>query len=268
MTDQQYYDNYSKLVFHLAECHELDRFLFSAIFEGKIKPMIKNTFSSYSDRFSAIDIEDVYQDIFIKLWTRCVSAYFMNEKYETDAAWFLGWCKIVVKNHITSLLRRPSLRTNETIDDPDRPLVLSAPGDASADVANREAVAAVFRAVAALPSKIEMKLVWYEIYLLVYSGEAKDRIEANRVFIERRSNITFGELMAHVLSGLYDASSAMGEDCGAEALGALGEGFDAMNEKIGDALGNDPVGKISDWIYKINKKLKETLPTEVMEWDT
>ncbi|MBR0303663.1 MAG: sigma-70 family RNA polymerase sigma factor [Clostridia bacterium] len=263
MTDQQYYECYSKLVERLAATHELDRYLFCSIFEGKIKPIIRNIFSGYSEHFSAIDIEDVYQDIFVKLWTNSVSAYFMNEKYESDASWFLGWCKIVAKNHVTSLLRRRSLKASETIDDPERPVVAVDPDAAADEVSNREAVASVLRSVASLPSKIEMKLVWYGIYLLVYRGEAEDRIEANRVFVERFSGVSWRELSERAVLWLCETEETLGEDCGAAALErASSDG--ASEDVIGDMLGDDPIGKISDWIYKINKRLKDSLPSEVM----
>ena len=81
MTDQQYYEAFSRLCATLAEKNELDAELFREIYDGKIKPIVRNSFSEVSSNFNSIDLEDAYQDLFIKLWTRCVGAYFTNGKY-------------------------------------------------------------------------------------------------------------------------------------------------------------------------------------------
>ena len=265
MTDQQYYECYEQLVNVLAQTGKLDGDMFYSIYEGKIRPIVRNVFSEYAGLFTSFDAEDVYQDIFIKIWTRCVGAYFMNDKYEKDAAWFLGWCKIVAKNHVTSLLRRSSLKTADTIDDPDHPLVVTDGSDPSRDVAARDSVKTVFIEALALNCKPEMKLTWFGVYLSVWTGEAEDRIDANRVFIARYSGKTLGELFDYVGKTLVrtvpeteDLVKKLGKE-----LGAVKDGRAKRDAALGDLLGDDPVGKISDWIYKVNKKLGETLPLEV-----
>jgi len=260
MTDQQYYDCYAKLASNLVEYHELDRDLFYAIFEGKIKPIIKNTFFDIAGSFTSIDLEDVCQDIFIKLWTRCVGAYFMNEKYETNAAMFLGWCKIVAKNHVTSLLRKKSLRPSETLDDPDHPIVVADMHDPSSELIRTEAVRAVFRAASALPSKAELKLTWFSVYLLIYSGEASDRIEATHMFCERYADAALGDVMRDVESRIADLCDL------SDVKDEIERG--RSDEPLGELLGDEPLAKVSDWLYKINKRLANSLPSEVVQWNT
>ena len=34
-----------------------------------------------------------------------------------------------------------------------------------------------------------------------------------------------------------------------------------------EMLGDDPLGKISDWVYKINKKLTEGMSAEGTQWN-
>ncbi len=264
MTDQEYYECYSLLESRLVETHELDPEIFLDIFEGKIKPIIRNTFTGLSGVFAATDLEDLYQDIFVKLWTRCVGAYFMNEKYETSAAWFLGWCKTVAKNHVTSLIRKKSERASETLDDPDHPITVVAPGDPAEEIARTEAVATVFSAIPSLPSKAELKLTWLSVYLSLYEGESADRIEATHLFCDKYRECTLGD----VLSDVNDAAARCGvftdKDALAPVMTELGDKRDAL---LSDVLGYDPLGKVSDWLYKVNKKLSTTLPPEVTKWN-
>jgi|GEM_PF-3051406 DNA-directed RNA polymerase specialized sigma24 family protein len=272
MTDQQYFDCYARLAAELVERHELNKELFYAIFEGKIKPIIKNVFADLSDRFAAVDLEDLYQDIFIKIWTRCVGAYFMNEKYETSAPMFLGWCKIVAKNHVTSMLRKKSLRAAETLDDPDHPVTVADTSEPISYIEQNDAVRSVFHAVLSLSSKVELKLSWFGVYLLVYGGEASDRTEATRLFAKRYAGETLGDLFLTVKSSLLSA----------DRIGIVEAEFSHISEELyrkddgrlkkdimmGELFGDDPLGKISDWLYKVNKKLANTLPAEVIQWNT
>lgn len=267
MTDREYFDCYERLSEILYEKHELDVDLFVSIFEGKVKPIIKNSFSGLADRFASIDLEDLYQDIFIKIWTRCVGAYFMNENYETSAAWFLGWCKTVAKNHVTSLLRKKSLKNNETLDDPEHPVTVSNSTDVSENIVNSDAVATVIKAASSLPSKAEMKLTWLGTYLLIYNGDASDRIEATHVFCERFADITFGSLLSEVKTMASQSPVLTGADVDFSSIEDELKG-ELKDARVGDALGGEPLSKVSDWLYKINKKLTGILPEEVMSWNT
>ena len=65
MTDQQYFDAYRELVVALYERHELDAGIFYGIYEGKIKPIVKNVYDRFGASFSSFDLNDIYQDIFI-----------------------------------------------------------------------------------------------------------------------------------------------------------------------------------------------------------
>ena len=85
MTDNEYFEAFSLLCEKLAKTKELDGELFWTIFEAKIRPIVKNAFSEVSSYFNAIDLEDMYHDLYIKLWRTSVAAYFMNEQYEIDA---------------------------------------------------------------------------------------------------------------------------------------------------------------------------------------
>ena len=261
MTDQQYYEAFSRLCATLAEKNELDAELFREIYEGKIKPIVRNSFSEVSSSFNSIDLEDAYQDLFIKLWTRCVGAYFMNGKYEISAPMFLGWCKIVIKNHVTSMIRKKSLRAAETLDDPDHPVTVADPSDPSAGLIDRDAVGAVFGAVLNVSAKCEMKLTWLGVYVPVYDGEADDRIAATHLFYDRWAPKTYRA----VLTGVKSSPGA------AKIYGSVSK-LDALDTDnpatVGEDLGDDPLGKISDRLYKINKKLAGVLPTEVGEWNT
>ncbi|MBQ7714948.1 MAG: hypothetical protein IJT70_03655 [Clostridia bacterium] len=269
MTDLQYTGLYGQLVDILNSSGELDPDIFYAVFDGKIRPMIMKSFSGLEHYFASFDLEDVTNDIFIKLWSGCVPAYFANEKYEHSPTWFLGWCKVVIKNHITSLLRKRSLRPEDTIDDPEHPLNVSDGSDPSKDIVIRESVSIVYRAVLALPSKPEMKLTWYGVYDLVFGREAYDKIGANRLFLKKYGDMPISYLYSCV-SDFILSTEWLG--IGKDDLAPLGVGI-ADGERTNDCvilsslLGDEPLSKISDWIYKINKKLSDSLPGEVIQWD-
>ncbi len=272
MTDQQYIECYTELVGTLTAKHELDDELFYRIFEGKIKAIVRNAYMPAAKNFSSFDFEDVCQDVFIKLWTKCVGAYFMNDKYEKDPAWFLGWCKIVVKNHVTSLLRDRSNFAQDPIDDPDRPVNVSVYSDPSKDIMLRELLVSMCSSVISLSSKAEMKLTWLGVYLPVYCGDAADKIEANHFFVEKYLDGTLYDLLLGVEKYLSDAGLsddvAHGMSEIAEELDRESGGARRRDAAMKDLLGDDPLGKISDWVYKINKKLSESLSPEVMQWNT
>lgn len=261
MTDTQYYEAFSLLCSTLSEKNELDAELFREIYEGKIKPIVRNSFSEVSSNFNSIDLEDAYQDLFIKLWTRCVGAYFMNDKYEISAPMFLGWCKIVIKNHVTSMIRKRSLRAEETLDDPDHPITVADSSDPSSAHIDRDAVGAVFNAVLKVGAKNEMKLTWLGVYVPIYDGEADDRIAATHLFYDRWEKETYRAL----LCGVKSSHGAVKIYRDVSKLDAL----DTDNPTtVGEDLGDEPLGKISDRLYKINKKLANVLPTEVVQWNT
>ena len=269
MTDQQYFECYAELVNKLASSRELDDELFYRIFEGKIKPIVRNAYMPAAGYFAAFDFDDVCQDIFIKLWTRCVGAYFMNDKYEKDPAWFLGWCKIVIKNHVTSLLRNKGNFAKDPLEDPDHPVTVSVYSDPSKDLILHEVLTSMCRALFSLSSKPEMKLTWLGVYLPVYCGEAADKIEANHLFIERYLGGTLRDLSLGVKAELEETPF----------FGEVADGFSRITDEIGqerggvrkedaevrELLGDDPLGKISDWVYKINKKLAEGLSSKVVD---
>ncbi len=271
MTDLQYTELYERLVVILNASGELDADIFYSIFDGKIRPIVMKSFSGLERYFASFDIEDVTNDIFVKLWSGCVAAYFSNEKYEHSPTWFLGWCKVVIKNHITSFLRKRSLRPEETLDDPEHPLNVSDGSDPSKEIVIRETVSTVYRAVLALPGKPEMKLVWYGVYDLVFGREAYDKIGANRLFLKKYSERPVSYLYSSVADFIL-SSEWLGIN--ADDLSPLGSELDAGGEDalsgryVASLLGDEPLAKISDWIYKINKKLSESSPAEVMQWNT
>lgn len=269
MTDKQYYEAYDILLRGVAERGELDDEVFFSIFEGKIRTIIRNVYYECSCNFASIDLEDICQDIFILLWKKSMSCYFLNEKYEKNASWFLGWCKIVVKNYVTTLLRRKSLKFGETLDDPDHPITVTDTSDSFAPVMMQEEVLAVYRFAVGLSSKIPMKFTWLGIYDLIYGGEAADKIEANHIFLERYSEKSLGFLWKDIKEfltsrGIINSS----EDCVNQIESALdADGGLMRNTLLKEYLGNDRLAKISDWVYKMNKKLTEGLPEEAAEWN-
>lgn len=264
MTDQQYFDCFNDIVKGLSNTGSIDDGLFYVVFEGKIKPIIRNVYSELFGKFSSIDYEDLCQDIFLKIWTRCVGAYFLNDNYDKNAAMFLGWCKVVIKNHVTSLIRKRSMRDHETLDDPDHPVTVSDGTDPSRSLAEADTVRTVITAVLGLNTADEMKLTWLGVYLPVYTGEADDRIEATHLFCDRFSDKTFGDVLSYA-ENVFETKDAIG--FGASHLKKLSGGVNGgplKEKRVGDSLGDDPLGKVSDRLYKINKKLAAKLPLEVI----
>ena len=264
MTDQHYFDCFNDLAKGLSDTGSIDDGLFYAIFEGKIKPIIRNVYSELFGRYSSIDFEDLCQDIFLKIWTRCVGAYFLNENYEKNAAMFLGWCKVVVKNHVTSLIRKKSVRDHETLDDPDHPVTVTDGKDPSGDLAETDTVKTVILTVLGLSATAEMKLTWLGVYLPIYSGDADGRIDATHLFCDRFSNKTFGDVFEYAKS-ILDSSAKLG--VGGAYLKDLESDVkngSLSDRVVGESLGDDPLGKVSDRLYKVNKKLSAKLPTEVL----
>ena len=272
MTDQQYCDHFNELVRVLEEKKELDDELFGAIFEEKIKPIVRKAFSPYAGNFAYFSQEDVCQDIFIKLWTRCVGAYFMNDKYEKDPAWFLGWCKIVVNNHVTSLLRNRGNFGSDPLDDPDRPAIYSVCTDPSKELILRDVIKHMCSLVVSLPSKAEMRLTWLGVYLPVYVGDVTDKIESNHLFVEKYLSGTLYDLASDVVNEMRDLpfleDAAQGMDGLMKELDKEIGGARRGDIAMEDLLGDDPLAKISDWVYKINKKLADSLSEEEKAWNT
>lgn len=263
MTDQQYYGAFSKLCETLAERGELDSELFREIYEGKIKAIVRNTFSEAAGYFNSVDLEDMYQDLFIKLWTRCVSAYFTNGKYEISAPMFLGWCKVVIKNHVTSMIRKKSLRAVETLDDPDHPITVTDGSDPSSGIIGGDAVSAVFKAALGVSARPEMKLTWFGVYAPVYDGEADGRIAATHLYFERWADKTYRDVRRGV-----EESDGVRRVFGDDTADRFAPLDTDSSVTVAEDLGDDPLGKISDRLYKMNKKLANALPSEVVEWNT
>lgn len=270
MTDSQYFGLYSSLVSKLQGTGEFDGDIFYTIFEGKIRPIIYNAFNEHRALFSFFDTEDVCQDLFIILWKKSAPCYFLSDKYENDPVWYLAWCKIVCTNYVTSLLRKHSLKGTESVDDPDRPSTVGNRETGFDSIVYKETVSAVYRFTALLSAKVEMKLVWYCIYNLIYSGACENKISANRVFLEKCPEKTLGQLYSEILSCTEDIGMPIGDEGEKKMEKELSENVGGKphgNAVVGELLGERPAAKISDWVYKINKKLSEEMPQEVTKWN-
>ncbi len=271
MTDTQYFELYNILSSGIAENGTLDGDAFLAIFEGKIKPIIHNAFSGAASLFPSVDMDDMYQDIFVLLWKKSVPCYFLSDKYEKDAVWFLAWCKVVCNNYVTSTLRKEFLRNTETLDDPEYPIITGENEKGYEGMIHREALTSVWRYAALLPVKVEMKLVWYCVYGMIFSGECENRISANHMFLEKYSKKTLGELYDDAVrradgSELIDIGRDGREEIESE-LAKTRDGTLCSLIEAGALLGEKPLSKISDWLYKINKRLADEMPREVTKWD-
>lgn len=274
MTDTLYFETYEKLLYVIESRRELDETLFLRIFDGKIKPIIYSSFAKLAAHFNSEDVEDVCQDIFLLLWKKSVIGYFLNAKYEKSPLWFLSWCKVVVNNYLITKVRKKSNRPAEELDNPERPLFIS---DASEEpghrMVNREAVKLVYSGVIRMNTKPAMKLTWLGVYTFIYLGYVANRIEAIHKFLERFYCKSLNDIYAFTESALggteWLALSASEKSVISEELerrsgdGALGESLLSTFIEEENAL-----AKVSDWLYKINKRLIEALPREVSEWNT
>ena len=199
MTDLEYSVYFDELLKRVNETKELDEEIFGAIFEAKIKPIVRNVFMPVARSFVYFDVEDVANDIFIKLWSKSVVGYFMNDKYEKNAAWFLGWCKIVVKHHVDSLFRNRANLGVDPIDDPDHPVNVQVYDEEYKKLILREVIKQLCSKVICLSSKTEMKLTWLAVYLPVYAGDVVDKIESNHRYIDKYGSGTLDGLADGVL---------------------------------------------------------------------
>ncbi len=261
MTNQEYSDLFGQLADTVRERGEVDADIFLCIFNDKIVPIIRNAFAELGGVFSYVDLEDVKQTLFIKLWKKSVLAYFANESYQHTPSWFLGWCRVVVKNYLTSLLRKRSEKHQLTIDDPDHPIVVSCDADYLEKIIIVEKLKDVFSAVLALKTKIEIKLTWLEVYLMIYGGAALNRIEATHIFCEKYADKTFSELSEDVLRDLSSSSFIADPETWKDAIeGEIAKksgDVPKADVTVGELLGDEPLARVSDWIYKVNSKLAE-----------
>lgn len=278
MTDAQYLELYDSLVTKIVSHGELDGDIFYSIYEAKIKPIVYNVFSGYTFLFSSFNMEDIFQDIFVLLWKKSVPCYFLREKYdkyrnnlENDAKTYLGWCRKVSANFVTSKLRKRSLRSTGSTDDPEVPIVVAGDERGFDAVIHKESINCIYRFVSRLSSKLEMKLVWYGIYDLIYSGECDNKISANRVFLERSLGKTIGELYAETLRCIEgDLGINLSDEDKKKMENELSKEVESKLMKdivLADLMNGRFDSKISDWVYKINKKLADEMPREVTEWN-
>ncbi len=272
MTDERYRERYLLLEKSVRAKGELDGELMYEIYEGKIKAIVINAYKSFGSKIDGIEYEDLFHDVFIILWEKSAEKYFLNPAYEkTGAVEYLKWCKIVVSNYIKTIAKKKANRLGtEELDNEEKPFTLAGePFTALDELIYKEDVRLIYNLVAGLRSKIEMKLVWYGVFNRVYSGFSENKIKATHDFIESCSCKTvrevYGECLQMFASDKYSWAqlSALGLDNMEAALNKhLDDGSLSGDRIMGELLGDNPAGKVSDWIYKITVKLEEAIARE------
>lgn len=272
MTDEIYRERYLLLEKCVHENGELDGELMYEIYEGKIKAIVINAYKSFGTKIDGVEYEDLFHDIFIILWEKSLEKYFLNPAYEkTGAVEYLKWCKIVASNYIKTVAKKKANRVvREELDNEEKPFTIAGtPFTALDELIYKEDVRYIYNLVSSLHSKIEMKLVWYGVFNRVYSGFSENKIKATHDFINSCSDKSlkevYGECLQMFASDKYSWAkvSALGLSSMESALDkVLDDGTRSGDRIMGELLGDNPAGKISDWIYKITVKLEEIIAKE------
>lgn len=272
MTDERYRERYLLLENAVRENGSLDGEIMYEIYEGKIKAIVINAYRNSGAKIEGIEYDDLFHDVFIILWEKSVDKYFLNPRYEeTGPVQYLKWCKIVATNYIKTLAKKKANRMGtEELDNEEKPYTLAGtPFTALDELIYKEDVRFIYNMVAKLHSKIEMKLVWYGVFNRVYSGFSENKIKATHDFIDSCMHKTvrevYGECLQMFGSDKYAWAqiSASGLETMESALNKVLEDGKCSGERVmGDLLGDNPAGKISDWIYKITGKIEEAIVKE------
>lgn len=268
MTDVRYTEAFEKMYFIIESKHILDESLFFEIFDGKLRPIAYNALAGFGGLFNEADREDALQDVFLVLWKKCVVSYFLNDKYEKEPVMFLSWCKIVIKNYITTLARRKAHSATEDIDDPERPAVaLGTFEEPGRSLINRETVKDVYSFVIGMKARIQIKLTWITVYSFIFLGHTKNRIEATHKYVDVFYGKKLFDIYSFLKAALEQTKWLSFTDGQRETLEDALDGG-AGDTCLKDYLEEEDLSKISDWIYKVNKKIAEALPREVIGWNT
>ena len=257
MTDEIYFNKYQKLAGIIENEKRFDTETFIDIFDGKIKPMIHNTYNAVNPVIPGFGKEDFCQLVFMKLWQKSVVKYFLNEAYDKSPVGYLRWCKAVINNYLKSLAEKKS--NGETAELSGLESVPAAsPGD---DFINRETVKIVYNLVVQMNVKYPMKLTWLAVYTLLFIGEGETKIKCNHILLEKYSHMTLSEITEEIISLLSGSSPYLLDGTAANKLKREAEEW--SNITLRECIGDEAALKtVSDWIYKINQKLKKSV-----EWN-
>lgn len=263
MTDARYVELYELLEKSVRETGRTDSDVMNEIFEGKIVAMVYKAYGEYKDTLDGFTkSEDLCHDVLLKLWEKTADMYFNNPNYTTSPIGYLKWCKAVTRNYIKTLIRK--INTGGTRAIPEGMDIPDEGGPGPSDIINKDDILYIYNTVAALKSKVEMKLAWYGVFNRIYTGYSKDKIRATRSFAEEAADRTLYDIFADQSHFFVNSEYSCVKISRASLL-EMKEALDKMTADgrrlgevtMGELLGDKPLAKISDWVYKINQKLLE-----------
>lgn len=268
MSDEKYFKLYGLLEESVYKSGKVDQYILYEICREKLNSIIGKAYGEVAGKLDIIEYEDLCNDIYLILLRSVADKYFKNPSYETGPILFLKWSKVVTKNYILSVLRKGSVKLKkktEELDPEDKPHSwASADDNVLRDMINKEDIRIVYNTVAALDSKIEMKLVWFGVVTEIYTGNSADRKRATHSFVDNCSNMALDDIFEKQV-GIFKESEyeclkvndRLLEEMRRSLDKTDGDGRRLGAQPMGKYLGDDPLGKVSDWIFKINKKLKQ-----------
>lgn len=222
--------------------------------------------------------EDIFQDVYIRVWTHAFRILFTDEGLNADPVVFARWLATVTKNRISDYIRRASGQDARTEvrrrgadgQDEDPFLRVAAPDfSEERDRARGLLLEAVDR-VMGKGSSLHIDLAWLAYMLLVLT-EGAERGKASGLVALRYGDLTLREMYqavvcdAHTVSWMRISSAAL-EQMQSRLLEKDEKGvvygravFSSFFMKKGGAA------SVSDWVNRVNgriRKILEALPKE------
>ena len=216
--------------------------------------------------------EDIFQDVYIGVWTHAYRVLFTDDGLNTDPGAFARWLAAVTNNRVRDYIRAASAqdvrtephRAGEDGEDEDPLLRVAAPAPSAERDRARELLCAAAGAVMGAGASVYIDLAWLAHALLVLA-EGEERGRASRLVARRYGDLTLAGMYVSVVRGLRAVGWLR---LGPAALGRMKRRLLERSEN-GAVYGRRPFSSffmkkggeasVSDWVNRVNGRIRKKL---------